>query len=86
MKEVVNSFVSSTQGMLTARTKGIQTTIKGLQKSAERIEARVAASEATLRAQFNALETLLAKYQATETYLGQQINSLNNLNSYISNK
>lgn len=86
MRDALDAILSTTNGTLAARTKGIQNSIDGIEDQVERVEMRVSAWETRTRAQFNALETLLAKYQTTENYLSQQILSLQNLNNYISNK
>ena len=86
MKDTLDAILSFTSGTLSARTKGIQNSIDGIEDQVERIEMRVSAWETRTRAQFNALETLLADYQTTGNYLSQQILSLQNLNNYISNR
>ena len=84
LKDTLDAILSSTNGTLAARTKGIQNSIDGIEDQVERIEMRVSTWETRTRAQFNALETLLAEYQTTGNYLSQQILSLQNLNKYIS--
>jgi len=84
--DTLESMLSTTQGALAARTKGIQTSIDNIGDQVERIEFRNQAWEARTRAQFNSLELLLAEYQTTGNYLTQQIAGLQNLNNYVANK
>jgi len=84
--DTLESMLSTTQGALAARTKGIQTSIDNIGDQVERIEYRNQAWETRTRAQFNALEVLLAEYQTTGNYLTQQIAGLQNLNNYVANK
>jgi len=86
MTDTLDGMLSTTQGALAARTKGIQTSIDGIEDQAERIEMRNLAWETRTRAQFNTLELLLAEYQTTGNFLSQQIVGLQNLNNFVSNK
>lgn len=86
LADTLESMLSTTQGALSARTKGIQASIEEIYDQVERIELRNDAWEARTRAQFNALELLLAEYQTTGNYLAQQIAGLQNLNNYVANK
>ena len=86
MVEKLEGILDGTDGILTARQDGVQSTIDSIQEQIERYEVRLVTWEERTRAQFNSLELLLAEYQATGDYLTQQISAMQNLNSYISGK
>lgn len=78
--------IVGTNGTLAARTKGIQSSIDGIDDQVERMKVQNLAFETRLRNQFNALELLLSEFKTTGDYLSQQITSLQNLNNAISNR
>lgn len=86
MVDTLDAILDSSDGTITARTDGIQTSIDGIAEQVERIEMRNLAWESRTRAQFNALEVLLAEYEQTGNYLSQQILGLQNLNNHLSNR
>lgn len=63
-------------GILAAKTDGIKSSITRLDKQADAINVRLAATEARYRAQYTRLDTLIASMQSTSTFLTQQIASL----------
>ena len=67
----------SDDGILAARTDGINTSIKNIDKQSDAISTRLTAVEARYRAQFNKLETLISSMSSTSTYLSQQIAAIN---------
>ena len=67
----------SDDGILAARTDGINTSIKNIDKQSDAISTRLTAVEARYRAQFNKLETLISSMSSTSTYLTQQIAAIN---------
>ena len=86
MADTLDVLLDSTDGMLNARTDGIQNSIDDIQDQVERIETRISTWEVRTRAQFNRLELLLAEYQNTGNFLTQQLLGMQNLNNYISNR
>ena len=84
--DAMEVMLDSGDGIIAAKTDGIQNSIDDIQDQVERIEMRISAWETRTRAEFEALEVLLAQYQTTADYLGQQLLSLQNLNNYISNR
>lgn len=66
-----------TDGILTSRTDGINSSITRLDKQAASITVRLTAIEARYRAQFTRLDTLLSSMSTTSTFLTQQIASIN---------
>ena len=62
-------------GALTARTDGIQSTMRRLSDQQARIEARLSSIEARYRAQFAALDQLMTSMNATSSFLTSQLNN-----------
>lgn len=78
--------VIGTNGTLSARTKGIQSSIDGIDDQVDRINIQNMAFETRIRNQFNSLELLLAEFKTTGEYLTQQITGMQNLNNAISRR
>lgn len=68
----------NTDGPLAAKTDGIQTSIKALNKKSDNLNAKLPAIEQRYRAQYAKLDALLSSMQSTSSYLTQQIAALNN--------
>jgi len=64
------------EGPLTARTDGINASIKSLDKSKTKLNERLVDTEKRLRAQFVALDKMLSSMGATSAYLTQQLANL----------
>ena len=67
----------SDDGLLKARTDGMQSSITRLDKQTEALNVRLTAVEARYRAQFNKLDSLLSSMASTSSFLTQQLASLN---------
>jgi flagellar hook-associated protein 2 len=67
----------SDDGLLKARTDGMQSSITRLDKQTEALNVRLTAVEARYRAQFNKLDSLLSSMSSTSSFLTQQLASLN---------
>lgn len=78
--DAIDSLTGS-DGIIAARTDGLNATIKRYEKQYESIEARLEKIEARYRTQFTSLETLISSMNSTSTYLTQQLENLSNLNS-----
>lgn len=76
MRTLANDVLSS-EGALSSRTTGLNTTIKANQKRQDELDARAALYEKRLRAQYTALDTKMASISTTSSYVAQMINSLN---------
>ena len=63
-------------GVITSRTSGLNTTMRGLTRRETTEQARLDAMEARYRAQYTRLDTTLASMQNTSTYLAQQLAKL----------
>jgi flagellar hook-associated protein 2 len=73
-------------GTFEARTAALKANLANNGKSQDRMEVRLAQTEARLRAQYTALDQRMAQLNNLSSYLAQQINGLNNLNRAISSK
>ena len=75
----VNTYLSTLlgdDGILKARTSGIDSSIKNLDQRQVQLEARLVQIEKRYRAQFNALDTMLSSMNNTSSFLTQQLASL----------
>ncbi|MBC7454175.1 MAG: flagellar filament capping protein FliD [Massilia sp.] len=68
-------------GSLAARTDGITASIKGLDKSKDDLNTRLAMTEKRYRAQFTALDLIISKMNTTSTFLSQQLAQISSLSS-----
>ena len=75
LDKLVQSFLAA-DGAITARSAGIDASIRSIDKRREEMERRLVDVEARMRAQFSALDTLLGKMQTTSTFLAQQLAKL----------
>ena len=66
-------------GSLTVRTEGINSSIKQLANSRQRIMDRLAEVEKRYRATYTSLDTTISKMNSTSSFLSQQLSALNNL-------
>jgi flagellar hook-associated protein 2 len=64
LSDSLEKMLDSNNGMLAARTKGINGSIRYLDDQIEVLNNRMSASETRLRAQFSALESLLGRYKS----------------------
>ncbi len=76
LDSVITSLLKD-DGLLAARTQGMQSSITRLDKQTEAINVRLTAIEARYRAQFTKLDTLLSSMSKTSSFLTQQIASIN---------
>ena len=79
---LVDSLITGmlgTGGILSARTDGINASIKDIDNQRNALNGRMDQIEARYRSQFTALDTLISSMNATSTYLTQQLASLASL-------
>lgn len=76
LDSIIKNLLSD-DGILAARTDGINSSIKRLDTQAESISVRLTTIEARYRAQFTKLDTLLSSMSSTSTFLTQQISAIN---------
>jgi len=62
-----------TDGALTTRTSGLNTSLANNQKNQDAINQRLTNTEARIRAQYTALDTQMASMSALSTYITQQV-------------
>jgi flagellar hook-associated protein 2 len=65
-------------GVLTAKTDGMKSSIARLDKQTDALNIRLAATEKRIRAQYTRLDSVISSMQSTSTFLTQQITALNN--------
>ena len=68
----------STDGLLSARSAGLTTTLQRNEERQDQLEERLEASEARMRAQYTALDTKMATLSALSSYMTQQVEAWNN--------
>ena len=81
LDSVLERYISTDDGILTARQDGLQSNIESLSGDREQLNRRLASLDARYRAQFTAMDILVAQLTSLGTYLGQQLDSLPEPNS-----
>ncbi|MBL1320577.1 MAG: flagellar filament capping protein FliD [Methylophaga sp.] len=81
---ILDGYVDA-DGIISARTDGLQTRIESLTGDRERLGQRLVALEARLRAQFTAMDILVAQLNSTSNFLTSQLANLPKPNSIRSN-
>lgn len=75
VSERIDGFIG-TDGLISGRTDGINSSIKSLDKQREALTRRLEQIEARYLAQFTALDSLVASFTQTSNYLTQQLATL----------
>ena len=75
LEDVIEGYTES-EGILTARTDGLNDERESLDEDIERIELRLERTEARLRARFSSLDALLSQLNSTSSFLTQQLANL----------
>ncbi len=75
LAKVTEDMLGST-GLFKNRTDGLNASIKGLEKSGDRMELQLAQTEKRYRAQFTSLDSMMASMQSMNSYLTQQLAAL----------
>lgn len=78
-KSLTDSVLGS-EGAIEARTNSINTRLTRNGRDQDRMETRLAQTEARLRAQYSALDASMAQLNGLGNYVTQQLNALNNIN------
>ncbi|HQO29737.1 MAG TPA: flagellar filament capping protein FliD, partial [Accumulibacter sp.] len=68
----------SANGMIAARSDGLNAMIKGIEKQSDALAARLTSIEARYRQQFTHLDTVMSGMTKTSNFLTQQIAILSN--------
>ena len=84
LDQVLTGLLAS-DGTLQARTDGLQSTIKDIDKRKDALQTRLDAVRAAYLKQYNALDTQLAQMQSMSTYLTQQLANLPKISGSSSN-
>jgi flagellar hook-associated protein 2 len=84
LSSIIDGATKSSTGTLAVRTRGIEASIKDMQKQIDAATERLAVRERILRAQFLSLEDTIGKLQQTQSSLTSQLNGLANLSTYLS--
>ncbi len=74
----ITTDILAADGLVTARSDGINSTIKQLTNREEAMQRRLEAIEKRYRTQFTALDVKVSSLQATSSYLTQQLTALTN--------
>ena len=75
LTKVTDDMLGSS-GLFKNRTDGLNASIKGLEKSGERMELQLAQTEKRYRAQFTSLDSMMASMQSMSSYMTQQLAAL----------
>jgi flagellar hook-associated protein 2 len=73
---LAGQYLDPTNGAITSRTNGINTTLKDIANQRNEINLHLASIEARYRAQFTALDNMLSSMNTTSSFLTQQLASL----------
>ncbi|MDP5240684.1 flagellar filament capping protein FliD [Uliginosibacterium sp. 31-16] len=73
-----------TDGVVTTRTAGINSTIKNIDKRIDTLNDRLVSIEKRYRAQFTALDSTVSSMNSTSSFLTQQLSALSSLSNYSS--
>lgn len=79
MDGIITGLIGS-EGMITGKTTGLQSSIASIGKQRQTLEQRLEGIEARYKAQYTALDTLVSGMLQTSDYLEQQLAALSNLN------
>jgi flagellar hook-associated protein 2 len=72
----VTEEMLGSKGLFKSRTDGLDASIKGLQKSQERMELQLEQTEKRYRTQFTSLDTMMVSMQSMSSYMTQQLSAL----------
>jgi flagellar hook-associated protein 2 len=81
MSSLIDGYTKATGGVLTAATKGINTTLDLLGKQYTATSERAEATVARYKAQFTQLDVMMSQMNQTSSYLTQQFDAMNNTNN-----
>jgi flagellar hook-associated protein 2 len=76
--KLIDGYLGSS-GLISARTDGINSSIKDIGKSREAMNTRLAAVEKRYRAQVTALDSMISSMNQTSAYLSQQLAQISNM-------
>ena len=73
---VIDGYLDEEEGILTARTDGLDRTIEGFAEQREVLRVRLESLESRLLRQFNALDALVSELTTTSSFLTHQLGNL----------
>ncbi len=76
----LDSMTDSIDGLYASKKAGTDRNNRRIDQQMERLEARMASREETIRAQFSAMEELVSSLNAQSSFLTQQMSSLSQMN------
>ena len=76
LSDAIDTYLNDDDGILTARTDGLDATIDDLADQREALAERLTSLEARLTRQFNALDALVGELTTTSNFLTQQLANL----------
>lgn len=76
LDEMIEDYLDEDEGILAAKTDGLNDSIEVLDEKTERLEIRLTIIEARYRAQYSRLDTLMANMNSLSGYLSQQISAI----------
>ena len=79
IKDYLDNITDNIDGLFVGRKQSIESNIKRIDKSIDRMEMRLEKRQQNLYDQFNALEQLVSTMNSTSNYLGTQLKALENL-------
>ncbi|MGH7872982.1 MAG: flagellar filament capping protein FliD, partial [Candidatus Binatia bacterium] len=74
--DAVDDFISSVDGVLTSRQKGVESNVERIDKNIARETARVTALQERLTQQFSALEKIVSQLKSQGDFLTQHLSAL----------
>ncbi|QOL51753.1 flagellar filament capping protein FliD [Massilia litorea] len=72
----VTEDMLGSKGVFKSRTDGLNASIKGLEKSSDRMELQLAQTEKRYRTQFTSLDSMMVNMQSMSSYMTQQLAAL----------
>ena len=78
---LLDRYINSDDGILTARTDGLEVNIESISEDRDRLDRRMATLEARYRSQFVAMDILVAQMRSLGDYMTQALASLPEPNS-----
>jgi len=75
LTKITDAMLGSS-GLFKSRTDGLNASLKGLEKSSDRMELQLAQTEKRYRTQFTALDSMMVNMQSMSSYMTQQLSAL----------
>lgn len=79
LDSIVTEYTKS-DGLLDSKTKGLNSTVTGINEDLESLQLTLTALEDRLRAQFTAMDIIISQLNTTSSFLTQQFDAIKNIN------